>query len=393
MKTLALIVAAGLGSRAGGEIPKQYRSVGGRSVLDRTVSAFAGCPLIDKVCIVINTDDEDLCRTRVARHEKLLEPVAGGETRQISVANGLEAVAVLKPERVLIHDAARPFVSRNTIKRVAEALDIHTGAVAALPVTDTVKRTNGAMIENTLPRDRLWTAQTPQGFRFDAILDAHRQAREHRNNSFTDDAAVAEWAGFEMAVVEGNRENMKITTPSDLEFARTVQARQVQDMETRTGNGFDVHAFEPGDHVVLCGVHIPHEASLAGHSDADAALHALTDAILGAIGEGDIGQIFPPGGDQWKDASSDIFLVDAASRLARRGGRLVNADITIICEAPKIGPHRDAMRRRVAEIVGTDIGRISVKATTSEQLGFTGRGEGIAAQAVATVMLPGMGEE
>ena len=349
--------------------------------------------MIDKVCIVINTDDEDLCRTRVARHEKLLEPVAGGETRQISVANGLEAVAILKPERVLIHDAARPFVSRNTIRRVAEALDIHTGAVAALPVADTVKRTNGAMIEDTLPRDRLWTAQTPQGFRFDAILDAHRQAREHRNDSFTDDAAVAEWAGFEVAVVEGNRENIKITAPSDLEFARTVQARQVQDMETRTGNGFDVHAFEPGDHVVLCGVHIPHEASLAGHSDADAALHALTDAILGAIGEGDIGQIFPPGGDQWKDASSDIFLVDAASRLARRGGRLVNADITIICEAPKIGPHRDAMRRRVAEIVGTDIGRISVKATTSEQLGFTGRGEGIAAQAVATVTLPGMGEE
>ncbi len=392
MKTLALIVAAGRGSRAGGDLPKQYQSVGDRSVLDCTVSAFIGCPLVEKVIVVINADDEDLYRSHVTEHEKLLEPVAGGATRQISVANGLEALAGLKPDRVLIHDAARPFVSQDTIKRVAAALDAHTGAIAALPVVDTVKRTNGAVIEDTLPRDHLWTAQTPQGFRFDAILEAHRQARDGAQDSFTDDAAVAEWAGHPVAVVEGNRENVKITTPDDLDFARSVRDGQKHMMETRTGSGFDVHAFEPGDHVVLCGIHIPHDASLAGHSDADVALHALTDAILGAIGEGDIGQIFPPSDDQWKDASSDIFLVEAMNRLARRGGRLMNADITIICEAPKIGPHREAMRQRVADILETEIGRISVKATTSEQLGFTGRREGIAAQAVAAITVPGVGD-
>lgn len=392
MKTLALIVAAGRGSRAGGELPKQYQMVGSRSVLDRTVSSFVESPSVDAVGVVINRDDKDLYRSNVTQADGLLDPVAGGATRQISVANGLEAFADLRPDRVLIHDAARPFVSQGTIARVAAALDTHPGAIAALPVVDTVKRTNGAVIEATLPRDDLWTAQTPQGFHFDAILDAHRQARENGMDSFTDDAAVAEWAGLAVAVVEGDRENMKITTPSDVASARAMQAGQEQAMETRIGNGFDVHAFEPGDHVVLCGVRVPHEASLAGHSDADVALHALTDAMLGAIGEGDIGQIFPPSDDQWKDAPSDIFLLEAMNRIRGRGGRLVNADITIICEAPKIGPHREAMRDRIAGILETEVSRISVKATTSERLGFTGRREGIAAQAVAAVMMPVSGD-
>ncbi len=392
MKTLALIVAAGRGNRAGGEIPKQYQSIGGQSVLDRSIAPFVASPSVDKVSVVINPDDEDLYRGRVTGHEKLLDPVAGGATRQISVIAGLEAFAAHRPERVLIHDAARPFVSGETILRVTAALDSCSGAIAALPVVDTVKRTDGTVIAETLPRDHLWTAQTPQGFHFDAILAAHRRARDSQLDRFTDDAAVAEWAGIPVAVVEGNRENLKITTPSDLEFVNQMQSAHSRAEEMRTGHGFDVHAFEPGNEVVLCGIRVPHDASLAGHSDADVALHALTDAMLGAIAEGDIGQIFPPSDNQWKDAPSDIFLREAMARIRRRGGRLVNADITIICETPKIGPHRGAMRGRVAEILEIDAGRISVKATTSEGLGFTGRREGIAAQAAATVMLPATGD-
>ena len=374
--TIALVVAAGRGARFGG--PKQYASLAGLPVLRWSLAAFARHPGVDEVRAVIHPDDAAPYAS-AASGLALGAPIAGGATRQDSVRRGLEALAATPPERVLIHDGARPLVATATIDAVLGALASEEGAVPALPVEDTLKRSaDGARIEATAPREGLWRAQTPQGFRFAGILAAHRAAA---GLALTDDAAVAERAGLAVALVAGDAGNLKITTADDLARAAALLGAG----ETRTGTGFDVHRFGPGDHVMLCGVRIPHAAGLAGHSDADVALHALTDALLGAIGDGDIGAHFPPSDPRWRGADSALFLADAARRVRERGFALVNLDVTLICEAPRVAPHREAMRERLAAILGIGVERCSVKATTTEGLGFTGRGEGIAAQAVASV--------
>jgi 2-C-methyl-D-erythritol 4-phosphate cytidylyltransferase/2-C-methyl-D-erythritol 2,4-cyclodiphosphate synthase len=374
--TLALIVAAGRGHRVGGGLPKQYRPLGGIAVLRRTVEAFLAHPRVDAVQVVIHPDDRGLYDAAVAGLP-LAAPVPGGATRQASVRLGLEAVA---GERVLIHDAARPFVSHDVIDRVLDALEIDEGAVPALAVSDSLRR-GRSHIDGEVERDGLFRVQTPQGFRLEAIRAAHRAASAEA----TDDAAVLRSAGGRVALVEGDERNMKLTTADD--FARA-EAMIAAAMTSRTGMGYDVHRFGPGDHVWLCGIPVPHSHGLIGHSDADVGLHALTDAILGAIGEGDIGQHFPPSDPQWKGAASHRFLAHAATLVAARGGRIDHVDVTIIAERPKVGPHRDAMRQRIADILRLPLRVVSVKATTTEGLGFTGRGEGIAAQAVATLRLP-----
>ena len=309
----------------------------------------------------------------------------GGETRQASVLLGLEALAGTAPDLVLIHDAARPFVSAAVIGRVVDALASRSGAIAALPVVDSLKTSGGAStIRGSIDRAGLWRAQTPQGFAFGPILDAHRAAASAGRHDFTDDAAVAEWAGMEVALVLGEERNVKLTTREDMDMAERMLAASA---EPRTGTGFDVHRLVAGDGVWLCGVRVPHDHALEGHSDADVGLHALTDALLGAIGDGDIGQHFPPSDPQWKGASSATFLADAARRVAAAGGRITNVDVTIMAEAPKVAPHRDAMRAAIADILGIDVARVSIKATTTEGLGFVGRREGIAASAVATLMI------
>jgi len=319
---------------------------------------------------------------------KLLAPVFGGATRQASVRAGLEALADLRPDLVLIHDAARPYASPALVSRAIAAVEATGAAVPVLSVADTVKCIDASgLIEGTLDRTRLRTVQTPQVFAFASVLDAHRRAAASGREDFTDDAALAEWAGLKVAVFDGEAGNLKLTTPEDVARAERDHAAALAD--TRIGSGFDVHAFAAGDHVMLGGVKIPHERGVTGHSDADVALHALTDAVLGALAEGDIGSHFPPSDSQWRGASSDRFLAFAVERVRARGGRIAHLDLTIVCEAPRVGPHRDAMRARIAAIAGVEIDRVAVKATTSEQLGFTGRREGIAAMATATVRLPG----
>jgi 2-C-methyl-D-erythritol 4-phosphate cytidylyltransferase/2-C-methyl-D-erythritol 2,4-cyclodiphosphate synthase len=390
MRTAALIVAAGRGSRMGAVgAPKQYLEIAGKTVLSHTLGKFDLHPEIDLVQVVIHADDHDLYAASVGGvGAKLAAPVDGGATRQISVARGLEALAASGCDSVLVHDAARPFVSPAAISAVIAALGSGKSAIAAQPVTDTIKRAGARQsIAATVDRDGLWRAQTPQGFDLQAILAAHRRAAAIGRSDFTDDAALAEWAGIEVALVPVPGHNMKITTPEDVSLARALLGERREAVETRIGNGFDVHRFTEGDHVWLCGVRIPHNASLEGHSDADVGLHALTDALLGAIGDGDIGQHFPPSDPQWKGAASHLFLADAGRRVRERNGRIVNCDVTLLCEAPKVAPHRDAMRKRIADILGIDVGRVGVKATTTEQLGFTGRREGIAAMAVASVAL------
>jgi 2-C-methyl-D-erythritol 4-phosphate cytidylyltransferase/2-C-methyl-D-erythritol 2,4-cyclodiphosphate synthase len=382
VKTAALIVAAGRGQRFGGSLPKQYAALAGVPLLRHTLQAFARHPAVAQVRAVIHPDDRPLYDAAAAGLG-LGEPVAGGRNRQESVLRGLESLAGAAPAEVLIHDGARPFVSPAIIDRVIAALAEHAGAIAALPVVDTLKQGDNGRIAGTRERAGLWAAQTPQGFRFAEILAAHRAAA---GEELTDDAAVAERAGLAVALVEGSRENMKVTSQDDLGTAER-WLRGGQD-ETRVGQGFDVHAFGPGDHVTLCGLRIEHHAGLVGHSDADVGLHALTDAILGALGAGDIGNHFPPSDPQWKGADSGKFLVHARDLVTARGGRLLHLDVTVICEAPKIGPHRDAMVARIAGLLDLPAERVSVKATTTEKLGFTGRGEGIAAQAVATIALP-----
>lgn len=389
MKTIAIIVAAGRGSRAAGRGGvKQYSMVGGRSVLARAAAPFLDHLGIAGVLTVIHRDDRDLYDQALAGMgcDKLREPVAGGATRQQSVLAGLRAVADKAPDAVLIHDAARPFVTAAEIDAVLAALADHAGAVAAVPVVDTLKRAAGSvpLVGATVDRAALWRAQTPQGFRFAGILAAHEQAASSGRDDFTDDASIGEAAGLDVALVAGSEHNFKITTAADFERA---ERQAAMSGEYRTGTGFDVHKFTDGDHVWLCGVRIDHDAALTGHSDADVAMHALSDAIYGAIGDGDIGAHFPPSDPQWKGAASHIFLEHARDRMAARAGALVNVDVTIMCEAPKVGPHRDAMRARLAEILAIDVARVSVKATTTEGLGFTGRGEGIAAMASATVRL------
>ena len=390
---IALIVAAGRGVRAGGVGPKQYQPLAGQAVIAHTVKAFLDTACIDFVRVVIHRDDGDLYHEALAAfidHNKLLPPVTGGAQRQDSVRLGLESLADHAPQKVLIHDAARPFVEAPVISRVVDALDTADGAIAALPVFDTIKKANadGASpptINTTISREGLWRAQTPQGFRFAEILKAHTAAA---GQVLTDDAAVAEAAGLAVTLVPGSPNNMKITQAEDFGMAETLLGRQASTWEYRAGHGYDVHSFDDGDSVVLCGVNIPYTAKLKGHSDADVGMHALTDAILGAIGEGDIGDHFPPSDPQWKGAPSHIFLEKARDLVAQKGGAIVNCDVTLICEAPKIGPHRMAMREALGTILNLDVSRISVKATTTEQLGFTGRREGIAATASASIRLP-----
>ena len=393
MRNAALIVAAGRGTRAVGgdsdEPPKQYACVGGRSVLARTLAVFLEHPAIDQVVAVIHPDDAGLFAAAIpADAGKLLPPCSGGTTRQKSVLNGLEALCACAPDRVLIHDAARPFVHASLLDDVLAALDTRPGAIAALAVNDTVKHAGSdGLITRNVERTGLWRAQTPQGFHFAAILAAHRAAEAAGRNDFTDDAAVAEWYGLGVAVVPGSARNVKITTAEDLALAqRTHALSSVPDV--RTGTGFDVHRFMAGDAVWLCGVRVAHTQALEGHSDADVGLHALTDALLGAIGDGDIGEHFPPADARWKGAASHLFLADACRRVAALGGTISNVDVTLLCEAPKIAPHRQAMRARIAEILGIAVARVGVKATTTEGLGFTGRREGIAAMATATIILP-----
>ena len=382
----AVVVAAGQGLRAGGEIPKQFRRIAGETLLERALSAFAEAPDVTFVQPVIRPDDVDLVR-RLTSGMNVLEPVAGGATRQASVRAGLEALASCAPDIVLVHDAARPFASASLITRAIAAAEKTGAAIPALPVTDTVKRIdNTGTIEATLDRDSIRLVQTPQAFAFPALFDAHRRALAQGRDDFTDDAALAEWAGIKVSVFAGEPGNIKFTTPEDFARAEAMQSAGLGDV--RTGSGLDVHAFGPGDHVTLGGIRIPHIQALTGHSDADVALHALTDAILGALADGDIGAHFPPSDPQWRGASSDRFLTFAVERVRMRGGRIAHLDLTIVCEAPRIGEHRDRMRANIANLAGIGIARVGVKATTSEKLGFTGRGEGIAAYATATIRLP-----
>ena len=385
LKTAALIVAAGRGTRSGAPLPKQYAAMGGGTVLGRTLNTFLACPAVDVVQVVIAPADAQLYASATAAFMgRLLPAVAGAATRQGSVRAGLVALVPHAPDVVLIHDAVRPFVAAKTINGVLQALRTTSAAVAAVPMADTLKQANEhGQVAATLDRTGLWRAQTPQGFRFADILAAH-QAAASAGLEFTDDAAVAEWAGLAVALVPDSAANIKLTTPEDLAMADS-RAPLVPDV--RTGSGFDVHRLIAGDHVWLCGVRIPHTHALLGHSDADVGLHALTDALLGAIGDGDIGQHFSDKDPRWKGAASHIFLADAARRVRARGGAICNADVTLLCEAPRIAKYRDEMRARIAQILEIEVSRIGVKATTTEGLGFTGRREGIAALAAATVIL------
>ena len=378
--TVALVVAAGSGSRAGGGAPKQYRRIAGRAVLAHAVDRLRH-PAIDRIQVVIGEGQREAYEAALG-DRPLPAPVIGGATRRLSVLNGLEAIAAAGDAgRVLIHDAARPFLPAALVDRLVGALDTSPAAVPVLPVVDTIARREAALGE-TVSRYDLVRVQTPQAFRLGAILDAHRA---WRGEEATDDAQVARAAGIGVALVEGDPMLEKLTVESDFARAESwLAARFVP----RTGLGFDVHAFAEGDHVWLGGVAIPHPRGLAGHSDADVALHALTDALLGAIGAGDIGDHFPPGDPQWRGAPSSLFLEAARGEVEQAGGRIVHCDVTIVCEAPRIGPHRDAMRARIAGLLRIAPERVSVKATTTERLGFAGRGEGIAAQAVATVAMP-----
>jgi 2-C-methyl-D-erythritol 4-phosphate cytidylyltransferase/2-C-methyl-D-erythritol 2,4-cyclodiphosphate synthase len=389
VRIAALIVAAGRGTRAGTELPKQYLRLGTTTVLDQAVAAFAGHPSVTTVQVVIHPDDREIYAASLScLSPKIASPVVGGTSRQSSVRRGLAGLAASAPDLVLIHDAARPFVPAAVIDRVITALEYLPGAIPALPVADTLKRDTGArLVAQTVARDGLWRAQTPQGFRFSDILAAHDKAIGAGRDDFTDDAAIAEWAGLAVALVEGASENIKITTAADVSDARR-KCEAAMQYEPRIGTGFDVHRFAEGTSVWLCGVEIPHTHKLEGHSDADVGLHALTDALLGTIGDGDIGQHFPPSDPQWKGARSALFLEDAARRVRQRGGRIVNVDVTVLAEAPRIGPHRPAMQARIAEILGITPDRVGIKATTMEELGSIGRREGIVAMASALVLLP-----
>lgn len=372
MTTAVIIVAAGRGLRAGGEVPKQWQPLAGQPVLAHTLAAFGGMPLV----LVIHPDD----RAKAQSLQSGALIVTGGATRAASVRAALEALAGSGTTQVLIHDGARPFPSRALIARLIAALASRPGAAPAIAVTDALWRGDGGLVTGTQDRSGLYRAQTPQAFRFDAILAAHRAYP----GDAADDVEVARAAGLDVAIVEGDEVNLKLTFPGD--FARAEAILRGRNMDVRLGNGYDVHAFTTGDHVWLCGVKVPHERGLLGHSDADVGMHALTDAIYGALAEGDIGRHFPPSDPQWKGAASHIFLRHAADLMTTRGYRLTNCDVTLVCERPKIGPHAIAMQAELARIMGVDPGLVSVKATTSERLGFTGREEGIAALATAALV-------
>ena len=385
MQCAVIIVAAGRGSRMGGDVPKQYRVLDGESVMRRVLRLFCDHPAIATVQAVIHPDDAALFAEAGAGLAKLLPPVPGGAERQDSVRAGLDALAAQAPDVVLVHDAARPFTSAALITRAVEAGGRFGAAVPGIAVTDTIKVVDAQeQVTATPARARLRAVQTPQAFHYESLRAAHHHASAEQVGGLTDDATVMEWAGHAVTVFQGETSNMKLTHPEDL--ARAEGARPLTDV--RTGTGFDVHAFGPGDHVMLGGIALPFDKGLDGHSDADVGLHALTDAVLGALCDGDIGAHFPPSDPQWKGATSDRFLAFAAEKVRARGGRIAHLDLTLICEAPKIGPHREPMRQRIAEITGVPVERVSVKATTTEKLGFAGRREGIAAMAAATIRLP-----
>jgi 2-C-methyl-D-erythritol 4-phosphate cytidylyltransferase/2-C-methyl-D-erythritol 2,4-cyclodiphosphate synthase len=387
-----LIVAAGRGVRLGAGRPKQYLNCAGRPLIARTLETLAAAWPFSAIAVAIRAEDRALYDAALAdlapaAAAALMAPAIGGATRQQSVLAGLESLEPARPDIVLIHDAVRPFPSPELVARAVQAAERHGAAAPGTPLSDTVKQVDGeGRVMATPPRSTLRAVQTPQAFAFPLILAAHRSAAAAGVADLTDDIAAAEWTGARAYVFEGDPANVKVTTMEDF---RAAEARLMGPAaETRVGQGFDVHAFAPGDHVWLCGVRIPHVQALSGHSDADVALHALADAIYGALAEGDIGAHFPPSDPQWRGASSKVFLAHAAERVRARGGFIVHLDATLVCEAPKIAPHREAMRARVAEIAGLDSARVAVKATTSEGLGFTGRGEGIACLATATVRLP-----
>ncbi|MDX8442836.1 bifunctional 2-C-methyl-D-erythritol 4-phosphate cytidylyltransferase/2-C-methyl-D-erythritol 2,4-cyclodiphosphate synthase [Mesorhizobium australafricanum] len=387
-----VIVAAGRGARAGqADGPKQYQRIGGRAVIAHTLDIFLSHPMIGSVVVAIHGDDAELLQHAAGVHAERLITVIGGPSRQASVRLGLLALRDQAPAKVLVHDAVRPFVDAGLIDRTIEAIGERQGALPALPVADTLKRESATgMIDETVSRAGLHAAQTPQGFPFWPLLAAHEKAHHLGKTEFTDDAAIAEWAHIPVKIVPGSPDNVKLTWARDIALAdqRLLSAQQ-RFPDIRTGNGYDVHAFEPGDHVTLCGVAIPYERKLSGHSDADVGLHALTDALLATCGAGDIGTHFPPSDPQWKGAASKIFVEHAAKLVRERGGRIANADITLICEAPRVGPHRAAMTQALSAMLGIAPERISIKATTNEKLGFVGRGEGIAAIATASVVYPG----
>lgn len=388
-----VIVAAGRGERAGGDGPKQYRLLAGIPVIARTLKAFRAwqpnCPVV----IVRHADDETLLSQALGSETKNVIPVEGGATRQESVRRGLHALADLKrpPSHVFIHDAARPFVSPVLLDTVIRAIEANpnTGVIPALPVSETLKAAGAdGQIERTVPRDGLYRAQTPQVFPLQTILDVHDRAANEHDFEFTDDASLFEWASLPVRLIPGEARNVKLTYPEDFAEAERMLSNQAGSPlpDVRVGHGYDTHQLVSGDRIILCGVEIAHDRKLSGHSDADVGFHALTDALLATIGAGDIGSHFPPSDPQWKGASSDIFLDHAANLVRDAGGRITHCDVTIICEEPKIGPHREVMREAIARVVGVDAGRISVKATTNEKIGFVGRQEGVVALATATAV-------
>jgi 2-C-methyl-D-erythritol 4-phosphate cytidylyltransferase/2-C-methyl-D-erythritol 2,4-cyclodiphosphate synthase len=385
----AVVVAAGRGLRAGGDVPKQYRALPGGTALRRSLAMLAGHREITLVQPVIHPDDRHFFEQSSGKL-RILPPTNGGATRQASVRAGLAALMPHAPRIVLIHDAARPFASPDLITRAIAAARQSEAAVPVLPLADTVKTVDAnGRVTGTLDRAALRAVQTPQAFAFDGIIEAHRRAEKAGRDDFTDDAALAEWAGMAVSTFAGEPGNVKLTTPED--FLRVEQAHLAGLGDVRTGFGTDVHQFADGDHIWLGGVRIPHTRGVTGHSDADVVLHSLVDAILGAISDGDIGVHFPPSDPQWRGASSDRFLKFAVERVRARGGLIAHLDVTVVCEAPRVGPHRDTMRARIAEIAEISAERVAIKATTSEKMGFTGRGEGIVAFATATVRLPWSG--
>jgi 2-C-methyl-D-erythritol 4-phosphate cytidylyltransferase/2-C-methyl-D-erythritol 2,4-cyclodiphosphate synthase len=389
MTVAAVIVAGGSGLRAGGEKPKQYQLIGGRPVIWWTLKAFLDHPGVTRVLPVIGEGHEDLFAESV-EGLSVDRPVIGGQTRQESCRIGVEAMERHAPAKVLIHDAARPFVSRELISHVIAWLERYPAVIPGMPVAETLKFAPGGIIARTVDRAGIWTAQTPQGFAFPNILDAHRKAQADTTANLTDDASVAEHAGMAISMIPGRHENRKLTTAEEIDIAdREMMRRNLEHLpDIRVGQGIDIHPFESGDAVILCGVAIPYSSKLKGHSDADAAMHALTDAILGTIGEGDIGVHFPPSDPQWKGAPSRIFLARAVELLEAKGGRIANVDVTILAEAPKIAPHVAAMKAVLGPLLRLDPSRIAIKATTTEKLGAIGRKEGIMAFATATVRLP-----
>ena len=389
MTVAVVIVAGGSGLRAGGETPKQYQLIGGKPVIWWTIKAFAEHSGVAHVQPVIGEGHDGMYAR--ATEGLMIEPaVRGGATRQDSCRAGLEALARHRPGKVLIHDGARPFISPDLISHVIAGLDRHSAVVPGLPVAETLKFAPGGIVKKTIDRSGMWMAQTPQGFDFEMILRAHRAAHDSGIHNLTDDAAVAERAAIEIAMIPGIPKNRKLTTAGDVDVAdRAIKATRFAHLhDVRVGQGIDVHPFEAGEAVILCGIAIPHGQKLKGHSDADVAMHALTDAIFGAIGEDDIGVHFPPSDIQWKGAASSVFLRKAVERVRQRGGLIANADITILAEAPRIAPHIPAMKAVLTPLLEVTTDRIAIKATTTERLGSLGRKEGIAAFAVATVRLP-----